>query len=507
MANWPKHPVICELNTWAWLHQLSQEAHQPVTLANVPETELQRLSGLGFDGLWLMGVWRRSPAARRIAREGAEFQGGHRHALPDCTPEDIVGSAYAIFDYQVDAVLGGDDGLAAVRKRLRARGLHLILDFVPNHLARDHPWTLEYSERFVQGTEADLVRDPGSFFRSGGRSGPHVFANGRDPYFPAWTDTVQLDYRRSVTQQAMTDELLSIAARCDGVRCDMAMLENQDTFLKTWGGTFEPSQPEFWLKAIPAVRERYPGFLFLAEVYWGLDQEQKLQRYGFDYTYDKRLYDLLRHSDAGAVRSRLREAGDAYQGSLARFIENHDEERARAAFGLERSRAAAALALALPGLRLMHEGQIEGYQLHLPVRLGRRQVEPPDPDLVSFYHRLLTALRHPVFHGGAWRLLEPRQVAWDNSSSQSFVVYRWLLDGQYRLVAVNLAGGRAQCCVHFDLPSLAGKMWCLRDLLSDARYLRDGSQLLSAGLFLDMPGYGFHIFEVTPGPPHGAAAE
>jgi hypothetical protein len=305
----------------------------------------------------------------------------------------------------------------------------------------------------------------------------------------------------------MTDELVSIAARCDGVRCDMAMLENRDTFLQTWGGAFEPSQPEFWLKAIPAVRERYPGFLFLAEVYWGLDQEQKLQRYGFDYTYDKRLYDLLRHSDAGTVRSRLREADDAYQGSLARFIENHDEDRARTAFGLERSRAAAALALALPGLRLLHEGQIEGYQLHLPVRLGRRQVEPPDPDLVSFYHRLLAALRHLIFHDGAWRLLEPRQVAWDNSSFQSFVAYRWVLDGQYRLVAVNLAGGRAQCCVHFDLPSLAGKMWRLRDLLGDARYLRDGSQLLSAGLFLDMPGYGFHIFEVTPGPPAGADAE
>src|ERR1039458_8295647 len=134
MENWPKHPVIYELNTWAWLRQLSQEAQQPVPVANVPEPELQRISGLGFDGLWLMGVWRRSPASRRIAREGAEFQVGHRHALPDCTPEDIVGSAFAILDYQVDAVLGGDDGLAAFRKRLRASGLPLLLDFVPNHL-------------------------------------------------------------------------------------------------------------------------------------------------------------------------------------------------------------------------------------------------------------------------------------------------------------------------------------------------------------------------------------
>jgi hypothetical protein len=242
----------------------------------------------------------------------------------------------------------------------------------------------------------------------------------------------------------------------------------------------------------------------MAEVYWGLDQEEKLQRFGFDYTYDKRLYDLLLHGDAGAVRNRLRESDAAYQSGLVRFIENHDEERARTAFGLARSRAAAAVALALPGMRLVHDGQIEGYQLHLPVRLGRRQMEPPEPDLVSFYHRLLLALRHPVFHDGAWRLLEPQQAGWDNASSQSFVAYRWVLDGQYRLAAVNLGGDRAQCSLYFDWPSLAGKNWWLQDLLSDARYLEDGSQLLSSGLYLDMPGYGYHIFEVIPGPPSGA---
>lgn len=499
MGNWPKHPVIHQLNTWAWLNQLTREAAgRPVTLANVPEAELQRLTGLGFEGVWLMGVWRRSPAARRIAREGVEFQSGNRLALPDYSPEDVVGSAYSIYDYSVDAALGGDCGLQSFRERLQARGLQLILDFVPNHLSRDHPWTLQHPDRFVQGAEVDLARDPNSFFHAGNPPALQVLANGRDPYFAAWTDTVQLDYRRSMTQQAMTDQLMSIAARCDGVRCDMAMLVNQDTFLRTWGGAFELAQPEFWLNAIPAVRAKYPDFLFVAEVYWGIEQEEKLLRFGFDYTYDKRLYDALLQGDAGAVNNRLNEGDAVYQGSLVRFIENHDEERARTAFGSTRSRAAAALSLALPGMRLVHEGQIEGYRLRLPVRLGRRQVERPDADLVGFYHRLLLALCHPVFHHGAWRLIEPRQVAWDNSSSRNFVAYRWALDGHYRLVAVNLSGDRAQCFLFLDLPSLAGKMWWLEDLLSDARYRRDGSTLLSSGLYLDVPGYGYHLFEVIP---------
>lgn len=110
------------------------------------------------------------------------------------------------------------------------------------------------------------------------------------------------------------------------------------------------------------------------------------------------------------MRGRLREVDSVYQSGLARLIENHDEDRARTAFGSARGRAAAVLSLALPGLRLLHEGQMEGYQLHLPVRLGRRQAEATEPDSVDFHERLLLALRRPVFHASAWRLLEPCQV-------------------------------------------------------------------------------------------------
>lgn len=499
MRRWRKHPIVYELNTWTWLNRLTQETGHPVSLANVSEAELGRLSEPGFDGLWLMGVWRRSPASRQIGRQCAELQDAHRAALPDFAPEDVVGSAYSIYDYSVDPALGGDAGLESFRKRLQARGLGLILDFVPNHLSTDHAWTLEHPGRFVQGSEADFTRDSRSFFRAGKPPNSQILAHGRDPYFPSWTDTAQLDYRRAITQQAMAGVLMSIAARCDGVRCDMAMLVNQDTFLGTWGGSFELSQPEFWLNAIPQVRAQYPDFLFAAEVYWGLEQEEKLLRFGFDFTYDKRLYDLLRQGDAGAVRSRLHEDDAVYQGGLVRFVENHDEERARTAFGPLRSRAAAALALGLPGMRLVHEGQIEGHQRRLPVRLGRRKLEPPDPDLASFYRRLFRALRDPVFQDGLWRSIEPRQVAADNGSSHNFVAYRWGCDSSYRLAAVNLSSERAQCFLPLDLPSLAGKMWWLEDLLSEARYHRDGSQLLSAGLYLDVPGYGYHLFRIIPG--------
>ena len=222
-----------------------------------------------------------------------------------------------------------------------------------------------------------------------------------------------------------------------------------------------------------------------------------LMQKGFDYTYDKRLYDRLLDGDATSVRHHLH-AGPEYQRHLVRFIENHDERRALAAFGPQRSRAAAALALTLPGLRLLHEGQLEGRRLKLPVQLGRRHPEPPEPGLEPFYQRLLAALRHPVFHDGNWRLLEPLKAWAGNPSHRSFVAHLWTSGEEHRLVAVNLASHPAQCYLRLDLPTLAGRAWRLQDLLSDAQYVRDGNELLVRGLYLDLPDHACHLFRLQP---------
>jgi hypothetical protein len=490
MSDWPTYPTVYEINTWAWLHDLSRGASPPVTLGSVPQAQLERLAGYGFDGLWLMGIWQRSPRGREIAQELPQLQAEYRRALPDYTAEDVVGSPYAVYRYQVDPALGGDEGLAALRDRLGQLGLRLILDFVPNHLAIDHAWVADHPDRLVQGGEAELQHEAGNYFRSHGR----VFAHGRDPNFPGWTDTVQLDYRQPGVRRAMTDVLLAVAERCDGVRCDMAMLVMRDVFLRTWGGAFDPPDAEFWPAAIAEVKASHPGFLVLAEAYWDLEFE--LQQMGFDFTYDKRLYDRLREGNATLVRGHLRLAGLEYQRHLVRFIENHDEQRALAAFGPQRSQASATVALTLPGMRLVHDGQMEGCRLKLPVQLGRRSVESSEPGMEAFYRQLLTALGHPVFHEGQWQLLEPERAWPGNPSHGHFVAHTWALDGERRLVAVNLAPGRSQCYVRLDWPDLAGQRWELVDLLSEARYIRDGDDLLTRGLYLDMPGYRTHLFQL-----------
>jgi small GTP-binding protein len=416
--------------------------------------------------VWLLGVWERSPRGEQIARE----------IFREYPPEQVGASPYAVRSFTVEPSFGDEEGLRFIREALRERGLRLVLDFIPNHLAVDHPWTIEHPERFVPGSDGQ------------------PFAHGKDPFFPPWTDTLQLDYRRADVREAMTGELLRISERCDGVRCDMAMLVLRDVFRGTWGGDFDPPDAEFWPAAIEAVRRRRSDFLFLAEAYWGLGGV--LRSMGFDATYDKDLYDRLRHDGAPAVREHLRAPRDVHD-HFARFVENHDEDRAAAAFvPPAKHRAAATVTLALPGLRLVHDGQLEGRSLRIPIQLRTRPDEPPDPALQRFYAQLLPALRHPVFSEGEWRLLEPRQ-AWDgNPSHQNFVAFAWVLGEEMRLVAVNLAGTPSQCYLPLDVPRLAGKQWYLSDVLNDHEYRRDGDELLSRGLYLNVPGFFSHLFVV-----------
>src|SRR4051794_824098 len=192
----------------------------------------------------------------------------------------------------------------------------------------DHHWVEEHPDYYVPGTADDLARTPKNYTRVDRKSGDLILACGRDPYF------LQLNYGNPATQDAMIRELIQISRQCDGVRCDMAMLVLPDVFERTWGIKSQP----FWSRATQRVREHVPGFCFMAEVYWGL--EWTLQQQGFDYTYDKRLYNRLRQGNARPVREHLH-AGLDYQTKMIRFFENHDEPRAATTFATPIHEAAA----------------------------------------------------------------------------------------------------------------------------------------------------------------------
>ena len=491
------HPFIYEINTWPWLDELSRRCGRRVELGDVPGEVWDAIATSGADVVWLMGVWQRSPAGVAIARADESLVQHCRDILPDFTIDDIVGSPYCIRGYEVEPMLGGPDGLASARQALADRGMRLILDFVPNHVAPDHSWTTAHPEFFVGGTADDLREEPASFIEVGGK----VLANGRDPYFPAWPDVVQLNAFSTELRAAVITTLTRIAEQCDGVRCDMAMLMMNDVFARTWGERAGdvPSQ-EYWPLVIGAVRSVQPDFTFIAEAYW--DLEAALQEQGFDYCYDKGLYDrFVEGGDAAAVRRQL-DAEPDHLSRLVRFLENHDEPRAASVFSLEGHKIAAVTSFTQPGARLVYDGQFEGRRVHLPVQLGRSPVEEVDNELLDFYGRLTNILRDNTFRTGSWAAAEI--TGWDdNATTADLLAWTWHGDARW-LVVVNLGDQVASGMVRarWDGRGALDPQVDEVDLVDDTRDLRyrRSTADLTDGLFVELGPRLWHLFRVEPVP-------
>jgi Alpha amylase, catalytic domain len=487
-----RNPHLYEINTWPWLDALSRHDGRLLTLGGVAEREWDVLHALGIDLVYLMGIWRRSPLGRELARTDARLAAEYTRALPHWTVSDVIGSAYSIVAYEPDPRIGTWDEVDEVREKLHARGMQLVVDFIPNHTGFDHPWVRDHPERYVRASPEAFRRDPSRFRAVETASGgPRFVACGRDPNFPPWTDVAQLDYFNDDTRAAMIGELRTVAQHADGARCDMAMLALSDVFSGTWGAFVNAPAPatEFWSEARAAV----PGFVLIAEVYW--DLEWRLQQLGFDFTYDKRLYDRLVHGTPREVLAHLASA-DGFQQRSVRFIENHDELRSADAFG-DRVTAAAVVVSTLQGLRFYHDGQFEGRRARLPVQLGVMPDEPVDEALLRFYRRLLAIADSEPFHDAEWRLLELLPAGDD--SHESLVAWRWRgdrADRPLRIVVVNLGDGPAQGHVVLagDLPA-SGDTLTFEDLLDGRLYPWPRATLdADGGLYVRLERGQSHIF-------------
>jgi len=235
--------------------------------------------------------------------------------------------------------------------------------------------------------------------------------------------------------------------------------------------------------------------VFMAEVYW--DLEWTLQQLGFDYTYDKKLYDCLSEGHVRPAREHFH-AGFDYQNKMARFLENHDEPRAAATFSPGAHEAAAVITFLSQGLRFFHQGQFEGRKKRISPHLVRAPEEPIDETLKQFYEKLLAVLRQPVVRNGQWQLLECLPAWEGNWTWDCFVAFAWQgAGGERLLVTVNYAPNQSQCYVRLRFTDLGGRNWQIRDLLGDALYEREGSDLETRGLYLDVPAWQYHVFEMS----------
>src|SRR5215472_12101817 len=491
MASEPRYPALFQINTRVWLERLSREAGRRITLAEIDDAMLDGFAEQGFDWIWLLSVWQTGAAGRAVSRGNAQWRAEFKTVLPDLIEEDICGSGFAVTAYTVSEALGGEQALAQFREKLAKRGVKLMLDFVPNHTAPDHPWVKSHPEYYIEGSEETLATDPQNYLRVETDRGPKILAYGRDPNFPGWPDTLQLNYADPELQLVRIDELIAIAGKCDGVRCDMAMLLLPEIFQRTWGILPEP----FWPKATAAVHEKYPAFTFMAEVYWDLEWTLLQQR--FAYCYDKRLYDRLREGHAAPVRGHLL-AGLDYQDKLARFLENHDEPRTASEFHWPQHAAAAIVTFFSPGLLFFHQGQFDGAKLRIPTHLCRGPVEPRNPEIAAFYGNLFRVLKQtPAFRDGAWSQIQPLPAWAGNWTSDGFIAYAWSADdGSRYLVVVNYAGNQGQCRLPLLFPEFRGKPVRLTDVMGTEVYDRDGSEIVGPGLYIDHAPWRYNVFEL-----------
>jgi Alpha amylase, catalytic domain len=484
------HPRLLEISAWPWLERLARAEGRVVTLGEVPASHWDAIAAGHFDVLFLMGVWRRSVLGRELALSHPDLKAEYDRVLPGWTPDDIPGSPYCIQAYEPDDRMGGWPGLDEARRQLQARGVRLILDFVPNHTAFDHLWLASNPEYYVLGTEQDYQSAPNHFRAMTHQGQTRYVACGRDPYFAPWTDVAQLNYFNPDTRAVMRGTLRHLASHCDGVRCDMAMLVLNDVFEGTWRRLLRDAWPqpqeEFW----PAAKAAAGQLVFLAEAYWGL--EGRLLDQGFDFAYGKELLDAMHtHDGAHRVRSAL---GAPRHERFARFIENHDEPRSAATLG-SRLPAAAAIVATAPGMRFFYDGQFEGRRAKAPVQLGRWPDEPEDANVRALYDRVLAFSDDDLFHQGEWRMPHTSEAGDDTFGH--IVSFGWKGNRSLVLTVANLASHSAQA--HLDVVDDLrgwGDAFDFEDRLTGASYRWTRESLEHRGLYVRLEPGAAHLFRV-----------
>lgn len=458
-------------------------------LVDVPMEEFAAIKQKGMDIVWLMGVWHLGSYGLNYDRTDPGTLSSYDSILPGWTLPDVIGSPYAVTQYTANPQLGSDADIAGLRARLNSMGLKLMLDFVPNHSAVDAvqmSTNPDYYIRAPKGTQPPY--DSNVYMPSG-------IAYGSDGYGP-WKDTAQYNYWNPDTRAARIKELFYVASLADAIRCDMAYLAINNLFGQTWGSQlaswgFSRPATEFWADAISAVKSVYPNVVFLAEVYspWQGD----LQAQGFDYTYDKALYDLITSDDLDNVRGHISGSSVSYLTHSAHFVANHDEERAAAHFGgWTQANAAALIMYTIPGMRFYWMGDFEGYKAKLAVQLRRESWEPVHNATEQFYATLLPIVTADVFNKGTWTYLA---VSGSNSDWR-LMAWRWEYNNQKRLCVINYsdtAGSGSVIVSNAQAPPGTDNL-TITELLSGQSYVRSASQMRNSGLFVIVPPWYAQIF-------------
>lgn len=479
---------LIEFNTRVWIKKFGD------SFKNIPDSYWDWYSENKFDLVWLMGIWKTCDSVIEKCCFEEGLKKDYSRALKHWKNENIIGSPFAICEYNMNSVFGIKSDLLIIKSKLNSKGIKLILDFVPNHFGADSSLIKSHPEIFLSVPKVIWEKDNHTYYKPNEEQELY-FAHGRDPFFPAWQDTIQVNFFNQHARKYLTDTMINLTQVCDGIRCDMAMLGLNNVFKNTWVGVLskqgiELPSSEFWADAIQEVKKVRPDFVFIAEAYWDLEWE--LQQLGFDFTYDKRLLDRMVLSKADAIREHLY-ATPEFQKKSIRFIENHDEERAVTSLGKEKSKAAAVIISTIQGIRFYHDGQFEGRKIKIPVQLGIEPEEIPNNELKEFYSKLLKITNADVFVDGDWKLLNPISSWEGNITFRNILAWEWNWKNERRVIVINYSVTVATCRIKLDMSGYPEEV-VLVDLLNNQSYNRSAEEIHHTGLYVELKPWQSHIF-------------
>ncbi|OQR83869.1 alpha-amylase [Achlya hypogyna] len=535
------NPIIYEISTRPWLYELSIKYNRPISLSDPAAVALIQKELLALqaayrpDYIWMMGVWELGAYGLNLDRttKQAEFN----TILPGYANEDVIGSPYAVANYTCNPSIGSDADLRSLKTFLNSHGMKLMLDFVPNHVAVDHPWTCSHPEYLLPIDQANLgahscakgpsVKPPCQASRK--------FYTGGDYWNSGWTDTVQLNYWNPALRAAQIDTLRHIASLADGIRCDMAMsVLNREIALAwvkddlNWECTTgsqgrmpdvyanNPPTTEFWADAITALRKSHPDLLLMAENYnYGFTptpEDVYLQSLGFDLTYDMDALKKLTQTPIGTGQNdflNLVRGHGSYAKSV-HFVENHDDNRAAGTmfnFKASAARAGAAAVATLPGAKLFFHGQFDCNPNRLSVQLRRGVKWAPDAYCNTWFQDLLATLADDVHQKGSWQ--GAMSAPYSTPDGSNVVAWKWKYNCTERLVVVNFRDAWSNVNVPLLFPNIANKSTLVvvterllgAGLTTKRSWTLPVKQLESTGLSVVLSNFDSQIFDYSICPP------
>ncbi len=557
--HWMPRLVLIAKSTLVWLDQLSKKYQRAITrLDQIPDEELDTLARWGFTGLWLIGIWERSPASKRIKQL--------------CGNPEAESSAYSLFDYEIAHELGGWEALQNLKYRCGLRGIRLGCDMVPNHTGIDSRWVREHPDWYIS-----LPYPP---FPSYSFNGPNLSSDPRygifidDKYYSRqdaavvfkrhdfwtgdvryiyhgndgtrmpWNDTAQLNYLNPEVREAVIRTILHVAHNFSVIRFDAAMTLTKRHYQRLWfpepgtGGDipsraghgltkdeFNKAMPnEFWREVVDRVAVEAPDTLLLAEAFW-LMEGYFVRTLGMHRVYNSAFMNMLKNEENQKYRDTIKNTIQFNPEILKRyvnFMNNPDEDTAVAQFGKDdKYFGVCTMLVTMPGLPMFGHGQIEGFTEKYGMEYRRAYWdEPVDEWLVQRHVReIFPLMKKRYLFAEVENFLLYDFFNPDGSVNENVFAYSNRFGDERALViynnkfadargwirystafAVKTGVGDETRLIQRDLGQGLGiyhneNYFCIfRDHVSGLEYLRNSKELCEHGLYVELGAYKYHVY-------------